>query len=205
MKRIFTLLALTFIFTISGFSQSHINYDRDSRWFLGINGGGTWHTQTETQQRIRGGYGFVIGASIGMHPKKLFSWDIRVRFLHAYVGGQSTDRYNLDSTSTSGLSGYGSNLNTYQDSTGYFIPNFRTTLIRGSLELVLNTNRWRERTGWNFSIFGGIGITGYHTKTDLFDGSANNIYDYDNINQGSQSSLMSAQDGDFETDLVILN
>ncbi len=201
MKRIFTLLTLLFIFTASGFSQSHINYDRDTRWFMGINGGGTWHTQTETQMRIRGGYGFVVGASIGMHPKKMFSWDIRARFLHAYIGGQSEDRYDLNSSTTDGLYNYGSNLDTYQDSIGYFMPNFRTTLLSGSMELVLNTNRWRERTGWNFYLFGGIGIKGYHTKADLFDESGD-IYDYDNLGSTSQTNLMSYQDGDFETSLV---
>ena len=203
MKRIFTLFTLSILLIFQGFAQrTHINYDRDSRWFMGVNVGGTWHTQTEVKYQIRGGYGFVIGGSLGMDPKKFFSWDLRARFLHAWVGGQSEDRYQLDSLTTPGLANYGDPLNSYQDSLGYFIPNFRSTLLRGSMELVLNTNRWRERTGWNFYLFGGIGITGYHTKSDMLQGtSTNSIYDYENAGT-SQSSLMSYQDNDYETDLA---
>lgn len=201
MKRIFTLALLTLFFGLSGWSQNYVNYNRDSRWFIGINGGGTFHTQTEVPVMVRGGYGFTFGKSIGMDPGKFFAWDVRFRFLHAFYAGQGTSQYTLDSTSTTGLFDYDTNLQPYQDSIGYFVPNFRTNVARFSLELVLNTNRLRERTGWNFSVFGGIGATGYHTKTDLFDGSGN-IYDYNNAGPLTASNLNSFQDNDFETDLV---
>ena len=142
MNRIFTLLFLTLFFGLSANSQTHVNYDRDSRWFIGINGGGTFHDQTENPYSVRGGYGFTFGTSIGMDPGKFFSWDIRARFLNAYFAGQGTSPYYLDSTSAAGLPLYpSSTLSAYSDSIGYFVPNFKTTAVRWSLELVLNTNR----------------------------------------------------------------
>lgn len=197
MKRIFTLLLLLSTFSISSFSQnSKINYDKDSRWFFGINGGATWHSRTEVDNIIKGGYGFTFGRSFGMRPEKLFSWDLRLRYLHGFWGGQATSQYTLDST-TAIPSGYSNNLQQYQDSTGYFIPNFRSELLSGSLELALNTNRLRENTGWNIQIFGGIGIKAYNSKADLFD-SNGNIYDY-STTALNKPALLSQQDGNYET------
>ncbi len=197
MKRIFTLLLLLTTFGFSSYSQrSHINYSKDSRWFFGINGGATWHTRTEVDNLIKGGYGFTFGRSFGMRPEKLFSWDLRLRYLHGFWGGQATSQYTLDS-STVLPAGYSNNLQQYQDSTGYFIPNFRTQLLSGSLELALNTNRLRENTGWNIQIFGGIGIKAFNSKADLFD-SNGSIYDYSNVGL-SKPALLSHQDGNYET------
>lgn len=197
MKRIFTLLLLLTTFGFSSYSQkSHINYNKDSRWFFGINGGATWHSRTEVDNIIKGGYGFTFGRSFGMRPEKLFSWDLRLRYLHGFWGGQATDQYTLDSLTTV-PSGYSNNLQEYQDSTGYFIPNFRTQLLSGSLELALNTNRLRENTGWNIQIFGGIGIKAYNAKADLFDQSGN-IYDY-SATSLNKPALLSQQDGNYET------
>ena len=207
MIRIFTLLAFTVLTISQGFAQNHVNYDRDTRWFIGLNVGGTWSTQTEIDYRVRGGYGLTFGKSFGMRPGKMFSWDLRARFLHAQFQGQATDRYSLDSASSVGLNLYGQpTLQTYQDSLGYFIPNYRTNLLSGSLELVLNTNRLRERTGWNLSVFGGIGIKGYHTATNLVDNDIflnQPTYNYDLLSTNpSQSNIINLQDDNYETSLV---
>ncbi len=92
MIRIFTLLAFTILTIGQGFGQHHVNYERDSRWFIGLNAGGTWTTQTEVPYRVRGGYGFTFGKSFGMEEDKIFSWDVRARFLHAWFQGQATNR-----------------------------------------------------------------------------------------------------------------
>lgn len=205
MKRIFTLLTISLLVVFESFAQEYVNYDRDTRWFIGINAGATWTSQTEVPYQFRGGYGFTFGRSYGMERDKIFSWDLRARFLHAQVQGQATDRYTLNSTTSLGLSHYGPNLTTYQDSLGYFIPNYRTNILRGSAELVLNTNRLRQRTGWNLSVFGGIGITGYHTAADLVNDDIflnDPIYDYDELNSTTVSALKNFQDGEYETDLV---
>lgn len=202
MKRIFTLLNLVFLVALQGFAQTHVNYDRDSRWFIGLNGGGTWTTQTEVPYRIRGGAGLTFGKSFGMERDKIFSWDVRARFLYAQVAGQADDKYVLDSTTIDGLDAYGTEtINQYKDSIGYFVPNYQSNLVRGSLELVLNTNRLRQRTGWNLSVFGGLGITGYHTATDLV-GSNGGIYDYNTNGQISKSDAQKLQDGVYETNIV---
>lgn len=202
MIRIFTLLTISILTLGQGFAQNHVNYNRDSRWFIGLNAGGTWTTQTEVPYRIRGGYGLTFGKSFGMEPDKIFAWDLRARFLHAQFMGQSLTRYSLDSSSTIGLDHFGAgSLQTYQDSLGYFYSNYRTNLLRGSVELVLNTNRLRQNTGWNLSVFGGIGITGYHTATDLFDVN-NQPYQYDLLTSPSVSNMDDLQDNFYETDLV---
>ena len=184
------------------FSQSHVDYDRDTRWFIGLNVGGTWTTQTEVPYRLRAGYGFTFGKSFGMEQDKIFSWDLRARFLHAQFMGQATNRYMLDSSTTPGLVQYGPAISAYQDSLGYFIPNYKTNLLSGSLELVLNTNRLRQRTGWNLSVFGGVGIKGYQTSTDLIDDDIflnESIYNYDELSSTTQSNVLNLQDNDYET------
>ena len=90
-------------------------------------------------------------------------------------------------------------MQTYADSGGY-IPNFRTQLLSGSIELALNTNRLRENTGWNFQIFGGIGVKGYNTTTDLVDGTGQ-IYDYTGVNN-TKTSLQDFRDRVYETELT---
>lgn len=203
MRKYFTLFAILLLTVFQGISQDNVNYQRDSRWFIGLNAGATWTSQTEVPYRIRGGYGLTFGKSYGMEPNKMFSWDIRARFLHAQIMGQATNRYNLDSTSTVGLENYeDSPLKTYQDSLGYFIPNYQTNLLKGSIELVLNTNRWRQRTGWNLYAFGGIGITGYHTASDMLNEETGGIYNYETLGSASQNGVLNFQDGDYETDLV---
>ncbi|MEX1002135.1 MAG: hypothetical protein WDZ35_08470 [Crocinitomicaceae bacterium] len=202
MKKLFTLFILLTAITSSSFSQkSFVNYDRDSKWFIGINAGATWHSRTEVDNLVKGGYGFTFGRSFGMKPENLFSWDLRFRYLHGWWGGQSTTGYTLNDSTTSNLPAYGANLQTYQDTLGYFIPNFRTELLSGSLELALNTNRLRQNTGWNFQIFGGIGVKMFHTAADMTAASGQ-IYDYENVSSTSQSALLNFQDGDHETDVV---
>ena len=204
MKRLFTLLFLATFFGLGAIAQEKVDYDRDSRWFIGANVGGTWTTQTETDWKLNFGYGFTLGRSFAMQPKSPISFDIRARFLNAYVQGQSTDRFTLDSTSTSQLqaNGYSNVLNTYRDSLGYYVPNYRSRLWEYDLELVLNTNSLREKTGLNLYVWGGIGATWYTVKTDLFEGDfAQNIYDYDNIGS-SVNALNNAQDQGYETKLV---
>ncbi|UKN00165.1 hypothetical protein K6119_10510 [Paracrocinitomix mangrovi] len=204
MKRIFTLLFLSLFLATGSFAQkSYVNYSRDSKWFIGINAGATWHSRTEVDNLIKGGYGFTFGRSFGMRPEKLFSWDLRFRYLHGWWGGQSTSLYSLDSNAVANMPDtYPKTtvLQTYQDTSGGFVPNFRTQLLSGSLELALNTNRLRQNTGWNFQIFGGIGVKGYNTKADLTD-EFGNIYDYSTFGN-NKIDYLTAQDGNYETDIT---
>src|SRR5690606_12570008 len=58
------------------------------------------------------------------------------------------------------------------------------------LELAINTNRLRERTGWNFYIFGGLGFNHLNLKGDYLN-SSSLLYDYTSGNPS----------GDVETNL----
>ena len=80
MIRIITILAISLISIFQGFGQNYIDYNRDTRWFIGLNGGGTWSTQTEIPYRFRAGAGFTFGKSFGMNQDKFFCWDLRARF-----------------------------------------------------------------------------------------------------------------------------
>jgi hypothetical protein len=72
MIRIITILAISLISIFQGFSQNYIDYNRDTRWFIGLNGGGTWSSQTEIPYRFRAGAGFTFGKSFGMNKTNSF-------------------------------------------------------------------------------------------------------------------------------------
>jgi len=167
MKTLYTLLIISLFTTFGANAQSKVSYD-NSKWFLGLNAGGTYHSKTEVDINTlyRAGLGFTLGKSYNMEEGNFFSWDFRFRYLHANYRGLSKSHYDLDSSITENLN-LGTVLDQYQQSYGYYVPNFNTKVNDFSLELQLNTNRLRERTGWNLFVFGGIGLTHYKTAVDL--------------------------------------
>ena len=172
MKTLYTLLVIALFSTFGAEAQSKVSYD-NSKWFLGLNGGGTYHSRTEVNVNAlyRAGLGFTLGKSYNMEKGNLLSWDFRFRYLHANYRGLSKSKYNLDTTNTQQLN-LGAVLDQYQQNYGYYVPNFNTKVNDFSLELQLNTNRLRERTGWNLFVFGGLGVTHYKTDVDLTQGSS---------------------------------
>ena len=197
MKRIFTLLIISIFFSLQSFSQGHVNYN-SSKWFIGLNMGGTYSSNTEVEVNglYRGGLGFTFGKSFGMEKGNIFSWDFRLRYLFASYRGLSTSQFALDSTNTNVLN-LGSELQQYQESYGYYVPNFQSWVNDWSLELQLNTNRLREKTGWNLFVFGGIGLTNYKTSTDLYDNDVSFlIKDENQLNEKGQPY------NDYETKVV---
>ena len=157
MKRILTLVVLATLLASSLYAQSiyKVNYDRDSRWFWGVNMGGTGMYQSDIESKTSLGWGAVFGKSIGMRERNHLSFDLRGRFFAAYFVGQATDNYDLNSSNLA-PSTYRDNLSEYENTLGYFIPNYKTRLVSGSLELVVNTNSLRHRTGLNLYAFAGI-------------------------------------------------
>ena len=77
MKTLYTLLIIALFSTFGAQAQSKVNYN--SKWFIGVNAGGTYHSNTEVDVNglYRGGLGFTFGKSFGMEKGKLFSWDFR--------------------------------------------------------------------------------------------------------------------------------
>ena len=174
MKNLYTLLAFILFTGLTSFGQGKVYYDSRSRFYLGFNFGGTYHSNTEidVNRLYRAGAGFTFGYSFGMKPGNLLSLDLQARYLLAAYRGLSDSKYTLNST-TEDLLNNGTPLSQpyedYKNAYGYYVPNFHSWVNDWSLELKLNTNRLRENTGWNFFVLGGIGTVRYNTDIDLYD------------------------------------
>ncbi|MBM3430970.1 MAG: hypothetical protein FJX99_08305, partial [Bacteroidetes bacterium] len=164
MKNIyFSLLFLSFAFL--SFSQTvRVDYDNSSKWFLGINGGGTWHS-TDVKYQVGGGWGLTLGKSYNYNYGRPLTFDIRGRYLNGNWYGQDKD-----STALSGLT-QDNALYGYQSTPGYTYHNFKSNIHRLALELAIHLNAITQRTGWDPYVFGGVGITWNQTKGNLTDSS----------------------------------
>ena len=78
MKKLITLSIAILFVSNSVFTQSKLDYDHDSKWFLGFNFGGTWHT-TDVNYKLQTGYGYglTLGKSFNYNYGKKISFDIR--------------------------------------------------------------------------------------------------------------------------------
>ena len=88
MKRIITLAFL--LYFIPSLHAQHVNYETDSKWFFGLNVGATWNT-TDVKNETNIGYGFLLGKSFNYGYGKIFSFDLRLRYLHGLWYGQDFD------------------------------------------------------------------------------------------------------------------
>jgi hypothetical protein len=194
MKQIFTLIIFCFSFILTSKAQ-FVAYETQSKWTFGLNFGGTWST-TDVKYKTNGGWGFTLGRSFNYDYGRVFSFDLRGR----YLGGSWYGRA-LDSTNLGGYQGadYAGVLKPYMDTFGFSVNNFKAEVHELSLELVLHANRLRERTKWDPYIFGGIGLSWHRTMGDLYD-STGALYDYD-LSQLSKSYLNTFTDQDYETAL----
>jgi large repetitive protein len=191
------LLSFTFLLSIfSLFSQGgKIDYDTDSKWFWTLNAGSTWQT-ADVKSKNDFGWGLTIGKSFNYYYGKLISFDLRGRILSGEWYGQNSDSTNVISNN--------SVLSPYKDSMGFTVLNHFTKATEGSLELVLHGNKLRERTGWDLYVFGGIGITGFKARGNLYnsnDSIPNSLYNYDEFVDLSISTMNVELDGSYETDL----
>ncbi|MEX1190504.1 MAG: hypothetical protein WEA99_00930 [Brumimicrobium sp.] len=174
--------------------------------FFGLNLGRTWHTSDveNVTDRFPLGVGFIFGTSINQNYGNALSFDLRLRYLGGNWYGQDSD--------TTGAIGANTALSEYDQDLGYSVQNFKSTQHRLSLELAIHANRFRERTGWDPYIFGGIGFTATQTKGDLLNNEGF-IYDYEantsgsQINQDYQSPLNKSEgelydDTEFESNVL---
>lgn len=197
MNRIITLLFGLFFSTLLFAQQTRVDYDNDSRWFWGVNVGTTWST-TDVAKKHDWGWGLTLGKSFNYNYGKPISFDIRGRYLTGSWYGQDFDSTNLTQHPSIALS---SGTTNYQAAYGYSVMNYETILHRAALELVLHANKLRANTGWDVTVFGGIGYTWHKTYGDLIDNSSNDIYRYDTLNPFNESSIKGVLDGDYETAL----
>lgn len=204
MKNLYTLIAFIAFTTLTAFGQGKVDYESRTRFYLGFNLGATYHSKTEVDVNslYRGGAGFIFGYSFGMKPGNLLSVDLQARYLLGAYRGLSRSRYTLNTNTNDIL-----NLNEpplqpildYQTDYGYYVPNFHTWVNDWSLELKLNTNRLRERTGWNFFVLGGVGLTRYTTRIDLYRGTSSDPFA---LIPEADLGQKGASITDYETELV---
>jgi hypothetical protein len=171
MRKLYALLLL--LLTVTSISAQNVNYS-SSKWFWGLNYGGTWHSTDLDHERYNG-WGLTLGRSFKYDYGHAVSFDLRGRFLAGQWYGQS------DAFST--LNGQDLSLNPvltpYLTGANQYVHNFRADIRELDLELVLHAGRLRERTGFDPYIFGGVGLTWQQTWSDVLD--TNGIYDYNSL------------------------
>lgn len=203
------LLILTLLCLNSAFNQnSKVVYGADSRWFLSLGGGAAWHT-TDVKTKIKFGFTGEIGYTFFMKPESPISLDVGFRYLTGVYEGQNLFFHNGLNQNIA-LNGEMDSTVNYSAYPGRAPLNFRSTVHDISLEFQLNTNKLRERTGWNLFLFGSVGISFYRTLGNLtyFDigTQSQQMYDYDSLynssgQQFNKSDMKSFLDDDFESAL----
>ncbi|ASS50052.1 MAG: hypothetical protein A3D31_10800 [Candidatus Fluviicola riflensis] len=199
MNRIITLLFGLFFTTLllGQTTQSKVDYDNDSRWFWGANVGTTW-SSTDVTKKHDWGWGLTLGKSFNYNYGKPLSFDIRARYLTGKWYGQDFDSTSFAEHPNTALS---SGTTDYNAAYGHSVLNFETTVHRAALELVLHANNLRAKTGWDVTVFGGIGYTWYKTYGDAIDDKTSTIYNYDTLNPFNADAIKGILDGDYETQL----
>jgi hypothetical protein len=190
MRKLYALLL--FALTLTNISAQNVNYS-SSKWFWGLNYGGTWHSSDLDYERYNG-WGLTLGRSYNYDYGRGLSFDIRGRFLSGQWYGQSDAFTQLDINANPALSSYFNTNPTY-------VHNFRSDIRELDLELVLHAGRLRERTGFDPYVFGGIGLTWQQTWADAFDTLG--TYDYNSLDltQPAQQQLIGFMDDIYETRL----
>jgi hypothetical protein len=193
------LLSITFLICFFySFGQGRkLDYDNDSRWFWTVNAGSTWQS-ADVKSKNEWGWGLTLGKSFNYNYGRLISFDIRGRFLTGEWYGQNTDSTGFTKNNLTLSSG----LTNYKDSLGFSVLNHYTKATEGSIELVLHGNKFRERTGWDIYVFGGVGLTAFRARGNLLndnDSVPNSMYNYDVLDDYSISTLNTVLDDSYET------
>ena len=197
MRRLITLVFTVFL-TTTLFGQ-HLEYENSSKWFFGVNAGAAWNT-TDVKKKTDYGWGFTLGRSFNYGYGRGISWDLRARYLRGFWYGQDYDTTNLAHLG----SDYTGALQGYQNDPGYTVNNFQADVHHLGLELALHFNRFRDRTGWDPYIFGGVNLVWNETYGNLTNNDALNAplgnYDYDSI-AVDKPSINGLMDNSYDTPL----
>ena len=192
MRKLYTLLL--FVLTVQIANAQQVDYN-SSKWFWGLNYGGTWHSTDLSHERYNG-WGLTLGRSYNYDYGRNLSFDLRGRFLSGEWYGQSDALTQLTSSVHPALGAlYSNNAN--------YVHNFRSDIRELDLELVIHAGRLRERTGWDPFVFGGLGLTWQQTWADALLDSTISIYDYNSLDpqQPAQQQLIGVLDDIYETRL----
>ncbi|MEY4991529.1 MAG: hypothetical protein RI948_395 [Bacteroidota bacterium] len=193
MRKLYALLLL--LLTVTSISAQNVNYS-SSKWFWGLNYGGTWHSTDLDYERYNG-WGLTLGRSFKYDYGQAVSFDLRGRFLAGQWYGQSNAFSTLNAQDLS----LNPVLTPYLTGANQYVHNFRSDVRELDLELVLHAARLRERTGFDPYIFGGVGLTWQQTWSDVLD--TNGIYDYNSLDLSmpAQQQLLGFTDQIYESRL----
>ena len=176
-------------------------------WTFGLDGGLAYQSSDVRTQFNGWGAGLTLGKNLLYRPGGMFSFDVRGRglFTRSY-GTDALRSYGLQKNEA--LNGsYLSDLDYLVDQTApndssFVYQNYRHSMGELGLEGVLTFNRLRERTGIVFSLFGGIGLDLYSTRTDQL--TAGQKYNYltispENSKKTVLADLKDVRDGIYES------
>ncbi|MDG2153043.1 MAG: hypothetical protein P8K10_03815, partial [Crocinitomicaceae bacterium] len=212
----FYIILFSFLISLTANAQvKTTNYN--SKWFLGFNTGATWSCDDVNNiwkwrsnenyyeldndnygRTIPFGWGLTLGKSFNYDYGRIFSFDLRGRYLHGKWYGQNIE---MDSISMESFDPFVNIEDAdaqeikqmYQAAYGGYIHNYKNDIHRLSLELVLHFNRFREKTRIDPYLFGGVGLSFKKTMGDLLDNNGD-LY--------SENTLLNNDlDFDFETQL----
>lgn len=178
-----------------------MNAQRYNAWKLGVNMGGTYqHSDIKDQAGI--GWGVTVEKWKHQNQTHFFDYAWRFRYLMGTTYGKDHTRSYGIKNNTIFNNPNDSKLNYYQNP-GFLYQNYKMDYHEFSLELLIGLNKLRERTGILAYGWGGIGITGYQTRTDQLDAFGQK-YNYTNIDSaGPRTDVLSdlnfMRDHEYET------
>jgi hypothetical protein len=196
--KIITTVGICLCIFSNVFSQMKLDYDHDSKWFWGMNLGGTWHT-TDVNNLTSAGYGLTLGHAFNYNYGKIISFDIQARYLRGYWIGQDYDSSGFQD----GNKALSTSPTNYKDNVGFAVNNFRADLHQLSLELVLHAHSIRERTGIDPYVFGGVGFSWNKSYGNLLNvtETGSDIYAYDTLPEINKASIDAVLDESYEVAL----
>ncbi len=194
-KNLYWILLLTVILQANA-QKSHIR--SQGYWTLGLNGGWAYQ-QSDAEASFDGrGFGLTLAKNLWYKPGAPLTFDLRGRFLYA-------NTYGIDGNPSFGITNNtainGSNGIDYITEPGYVFYNHNTKIGELALEGVFHLNRLRERSKFDVSIFGGVGLDYYNTKNNWLnaDGTYATAFSEINLNGNARNQVVNILDDSFET------
>ncbi|HRK81818.1 MAG TPA: Ig-like domain-containing protein [Saprospiraceae bacterium] len=177
---------------------------------FGINAGYAFQSSDVRSAGNGGGFGLTAGRTLLAGAYSPISVDLRGRLLYARTFGldplrsfQIQNNKALNGTQGLNYLSYPANLDEPQ---GFVFQNYRTTIGEMSAELVFTLEELRRKTGIIASVYGGIGLDGFHSKIDQADAQGNEYFSaYANLNDNRPIAAIlrdlkgSVLDGTYET------
>jgi len=177
---------------------------------FGINAGYAFQSSDVRSAGNGGGFGLTAGRTLLAGAYSPISVDLRGRLLYARTFGldplrsfQIQNNKALNGTQGLNYLSYPANLDEPQ---GFVFQNYRTTIGELSAELVFTLEELRRKTGIIASVYGGIGLDGFHSKIDQADAQGNEYFSaYANLNDNRPIAAIlrdlkgSVLDGTYET------